>query len=384
MRAVPAFALVLVTLALAGCAAFPRGAGLVREVLAAPGTSGPEDPPSAAGFAFEPVTGARLAVLDGWPLPLAPPLPWPDPGPSSGPSPVIAPGDTLALTLWSTEDNSLLAAPGQRMTSLPEMQVTPGGGLFLPWIGEVAVAGLDPGAARARIEARYGEVMPAVQVQLARAEGRANTVSLASGVTRAGSYPLREGATLLQILAEGGGVAPGLHNPQIRLHRGGRLYGMALERLATSPGLDIPLQGGDRVLLVADTSVFLSLGAAGRQARHPFPHEELDALDALAIIGGLAPGRADARAILILRRYPAETLRRDATGSSAGSSTGPPAARMVFAIDLTSADGLFSAGQFRIIPGDLVYVSESPLVGTRDLLALAGAVFGLGQRLGGD
>ncbi|MBW7920524.1 MAG: polysaccharide biosynthesis/export family protein [Rubellimicrobium sp.] len=367
MRLVPVPIAALLALALAGCAAFPRGAGLTREVLAAPAEA-------EAGFAVTPVTGATITRIAAWPLPGPAALSWPAAG-AARPQ-AIAPGDTLALTLWSTEENGLLAAPGARATSLPGLRVSPEGRVFLPYLGEVPVAGLSPDAARARIEERYLAVMPAVQVQFARSGGRAGAASLVSGMARPGSYPLEDGATLLQILAEGGGVATGINNPQIRLQRGGRVYGISFDRLAGDPARDVALQGGDRVLVVPDERVFLSLGAAGRQARHPFPQDRVSALDALAIIGGVAPARADARAILVLRQYPAQALR--------GGDAAPPEARMVFTIDLTSADGLFSAGAFAIAPGDLVHVSESPLVGARNLLALAGSVFGLRDRIEGD
>jgi polysaccharide export outer membrane protein len=43
------------------------------------------------------------------------------------------------------------------------------------------------------------------------------------------------------------------------------------------------------------------------------------------------------------------------------SVEGPPQERVVFTLDLTKADGLFSAGKFLLQSGDLVYVTESPL-----------------------
>ena len=57
--------------------------------------------------------------------------------------------------------------------------------------------------------------------------------------------------------------------------------------------------------------------------------------------------------------------------------SGPRHERTIFTIDLTTADGLFSAGEFAIQPGDLIYVTESPLIGTRNALGLIGAIFGL-------
>lgn len=356
-------------LSLSGCASFPRGAGLTSEILAASATDAAPgtDQPAEAGFSVEPVTRARLAALSHWQGPTG--LPWLSRMPQQG-ARTIAPGDKITLTLWNAEDNSLLAAPGQRSAGLGEIIVPESGKVFLPWLGALPLAGLSPDAARSRIEERYLEVMPSAQVQLQLQEGRQNSVSLVSGMARPGTYPLDgRDITLLQILAEGGGAAAGLNNPQVRLHRNGRVHGISLERLAADPALDTTLAGGDRILVIPDDRAFLSLGATGQQARHLFPHDEVSALDALAVIGGLAETRADARGVMILRRYPEQALRMDGSG--------PGHERVIFTIDLTSADGLFSAGQFRIADDDLVYVTESPMVGTRNLFALAGSIFGL-------
>lgn len=50
---------------------------------------------------------------------------------------------------------------------------------------------------------------------------------------------------------------------------------------------------------------------------------------------------------------------------------------MVFAFDLTSADGLFAARKFEIEPGDTVLATESPVNNARTILGLVGTTFGL-------
>jgi polysaccharide export outer membrane protein len=55
---------------------------------------------------------------------------------------------------------------------------------------------------------------------------------------------------------------------------------------------------------------------------------------------------------------------------------------VVFSIDLTTADGLFSAGQFAVQPKDLVYVSESRVTSVRTVLGLIGTVLGLENQVG--
>ena len=368
---------------MAGCASLPRGAALQTEVLAGAAAAGDTDagasasPDTAAddiiaataSFAVETVTRDRLAAYVGWPAVGEAGLPWINRVEQPN-NRIIAPGDTVVLTIWNTEENGLLTTPGQRFVTLPPMRVTPGGEVFLPYIGGQRIAGMAPETARARIEERYLEVTPSAQVQLELAAGRLNTVSVVGGVAGPGVLPLvDQNVTILDMLAQAGGIAAGLVNPQVRLQRDGRLYGISADRLLADPGLNTTLQGGDRIHVEADERYFLSLGAAGREAQHRFAQDRVTALDALAIIGGVSDDRADPQGILVLRRYPESAVRRDGTG--------PAHARTIFTLDLTSADGLFSAGQFQIRAGDLVYVTESPLIGARTILGLIGTTFGL-------
>ncbi|WP_191090193.1 polysaccharide biosynthesis/export family protein [Histidinibacterium aquaticum] len=358
--------LMAVAVVLSACDALPRGAGLQREVLAAQ-----TEENGVANFAVEPVTRENLPLFDSWPVTDGRNLSWIERVDQPN-NRIIAPGDTLAVTIWSTEDNGLLTAPGQRFVTLPEMRVSSSGRIFLPYIGSVRVEGMAPETARSRIEEQYLVVTPSAQVQLEMQEGNQNTVNLVSGVRSPGTYPLPDrDFTIMGLLSLGGGVPDNLRNPQIRLQRGGQLYGTSVDRLLESPGLDTTLRGGDKVFVEQGEDYFLSLGAARTESIHYFPQEDVTAIQALSIIGGVDSNRADAQGILILRKYPASAVRADRTG--------PQHERTIFTIDLTSADGLFSAGEFHLQSGDLVYVTESPLTTANAIIGVAGAALGLGR-----
>ena len=117
------------------------------------------------------------------------------------------------------------------------------------------------------------------------------------------------------------------------------------------------------------TAISCRWGRRGSEAVHLFAKDSFSALEALSIIGGVSDTRADPQGILILRQYPAAAIRQDGTG--------PVQERVVFTLDLTSADGLFSAGQFRIHSGDLVYATESPVTRAQTILTLIGNAFGV-------
>ena len=355
--------LIACCLLLVGCG-FPRGAGFEREVLA---QTLDETGQMQQDFAVEPVTRDALTRYLQWPLTGDAPMRWINRQPQAA-NRIIAAGDKVAVTVWSTEDNSLLTAQGQRSVRLEEITVSSSGEIFLPYIENTRISGMSPDHAREVIQARFVEVIPSAQVQLELVEGRQSTVNMVSGVTDPGAYPLLDqDYTVLALLAESGGVLNGMNNPQIRLIRDDAIYGTSLERLFSEPSLDTTLQGGDKVIVQEDDRYFLSLGATGREAEHKFPREDVSALEALSIMGGIAEARANPQGVLILRQYPTAAIRSDGTG--------PRHPRTVFTIDLTTADGLFSAGRFQINPGDLVYATESPVASAQTVFSLLGSAF---------
>lgn len=359
------FALVSVVL-LASCDGLPRGAALQSEVLKS--ASG-DHPDAQSDFAVAPVIRAALPRYAAWPTPQLGGLAW-MPRQKQPANRIIAPGDTVSVRIWSSEENGLLTSGGQKLADLGDVRVAPTGRIFLPYIDEIKISGMSPEHARRVIQDRYSAVAPSAQVMLSLAEGRKNTVSLVGGVGAPGSYPMPDtDFTILALLSQGGGVAQGLNNPQIRLHRHGRIYGTSVDNLYTRPANDTTLRGGDKVIVQADTRAFLSLGAAGQEARHLFPKDHLTAIEALSIVGGVSDFRADPKGVLILRHYPARSVAKNGQG--------PDNLRMVFTIDLTTADGLFSAGKFRILPGDLVYATEAPVTAARTILGLLGSAFGV-------
>ncbi|UWQ18155.1 polysaccharide biosynthesis/export family protein [Jannaschia sp. M317] len=354
-------AVVLGLLSLVACT-LPRGAGMQSEVLA-------ESDSDQVGFAVYPVTRALLPTVRQWPLVGEEHLGWISSSQGSR-SQLIQPGDTVTITIWDSSDNSLLTTPGSRQVVMDGVRVSPGGTVFVPYVGAVQISGMQPDRARVRVQEALEPIAGSAQVQLALTEGRANSVDLVGGVGAPGSYPMPDrNLSVLSLIALGGGVSNALTNPQIRLKRGGRIYGTSIDRLYEEPQLDTLLRGGDQVIVEEDERYFLSVGAAGAEALHPFTKDVVTALDAVSIIGGINDSRANPKGLLILREYPRSALRAGVRG--------PRNEQVIFVLDLTTADGLFAARNLRIAPGDLVYASESSVVATRTVFGLIGSAFGL-------
>ena len=358
--------LVASLLLVAGCGV-PRGAGDTRQILA-----GAEE--ETADFAVFHVTKSSVGAIAKWPGSGKGGLAgsgWisRSRGPAGN---LIAAGDKVDITVWETGDSALLALPGQKVVALPGMTVSPDGSVFLPYADKVYIAKMTPDEAREAIQAKLLPIAPTAQVLIAHSPGRKSTVDLVSGVPNPGTFPLPDrDFTVLSLLAVGGGIPQGMVNPYVRLMRDGKLYSISADRLLKDPALDTTLRGGDKVYVESDERYFLSLGAAGREAQVPFPQDRITALDALSLIGGLNESRADAKGILILRDYPASALRSDGSG--------PTKQRTIFVIDLTTADGLFSAGEFTVQAKDVVLIAESRLTTTNAILGMLGAVVGISR-----
>ncbi|WP_255356622.1 polysaccharide biosynthesis/export family protein [Thioclava sp. SK-1] len=338
-----------------------------REVLA---SSGDENAP----FQVVRVSHDNINALRAWPdtsgsdghgwLPAGQ-------GSSSG---LIRTGDLITLRIWDNSETPLLSGPAAPDASITGLQVTSGGAVFVPYVGEVRVAGLTAAAARARVEKALTEFVASPQVQLSVTPGRQNAVNVVSGVGKPGQYPLLDrNSTVLAVLSEAGGVSPSLNNPVLRLIRGRNTYEIRTDRLFSEASFDALVTGGDRIIVEEDARFFTALGASGQETSVTFPRDDVSVMEAMTLIGGLNDARADPKGVLVLREYTPDQLSFD--------EAGPQKTEAVFVFDLTSADGLFAARKFPIYPGDTVLSTESPVASVRTIFGLLGSLVGISNNL---
>jgi polysaccharide export outer membrane protein len=356
-------ALAIMGVALTGCS-LPRGAALSAEVLR-------EQDAKQPSFSVVAVSRANVNRIAGWPATgghashgwLSA---------KSGPaSTAIRSGDAVTLVIWDSQENSLLTAFGAKTVTLPGLQVSPTGTIFVPYLGEVVVNGQTPAAAREQIQKAMEPIAPSAQVQLAVQAGARNSVDLVGGVGQPGVYPLVDrNVSILSVLAQGGGILVGFQNPMVRLVRGSKTYEIAGKRLLAEADKNTTLQGGDKVIITEDERYFTALGATGRESLIRFERDDLSALEAVSMAGGINDGRANPKGVLILREYTARALRAD-------GMQGPEMSQVVFTFDLTTADGLFAARNFRVNPLDTVYATESPLIAANTIFGVLGSLVGL-------
>ncbi|MCC5968956.1 MAG: polysaccharide export protein [Pararhodobacter sp.] len=355
-RGVARLMTVLLLIPMLAACALPRGAAMQSEVLR--GTQG-ED----SDYQVVEVSRAALSEINSWPRPAgAVRYSWVGTG-ASATTRLIRAGDQISLAIWDSQDTSLLTTFEQRFADMRDISVSTSGRIFVPYVGEITVSGMTAETARRDIQERMEAIVPDAQVQLTVTPGSGNTIDVVTGVASPGRVPLTEiSPTILTVLAEAGGISPGLRNPLVRLQRAGVSYEIPAHRLFSEPAQDIQLRGGDRILVEQDSRNFVALGASGRQEVVYFEREEINALDALSTIGGLSSARADLRGVMVLREYAQSDVRAEGAY--------PRKPWVIFTFDLTNADGLFAAQRFLIQPNDVVLATESPVPAMQQVLSL--------------
>ena len=274
-------------------------------------------------------------------------------------SDVISPGDRLGLTVYeNVKDDPLLGNTGQRVSNLAEIDVDGNGYIFIPYAGKVKAAGQSPDSLRQILTKKLDTQTPDPQIVVSRLAGNGATVTVAGAVGGQGVFPIeRPTRTLTAMIAHSGGVTISPEAALIRVTLGGKTGQVWLQDLYANPSLDIALRAGDKIVVERDTRTFTALGATGSQNRVPFETQNLSAIEAIAIVGGLNTATADPTGFFVFRNEPAEIAnavlgRQDLVGDQ----------RMVYVLDLTQPTGMFEARDFLVRDGDTVYVTEAPFV----------------------
>lgn len=271
---------------------------------------------------------------------------------------VVRPGDVLGLSIWENVDDGLLTSLGASSTQLTELQVDSQGYIFVPYAGRIRAAGNSPEELRRIITQKLETQTPDPQVMVTRVAGDGATVSVMGKVNAQGVFPIeRPTRSLSAMLSRAGGVSIEPEVAVVTVKRGNSSGKVWLRDLYSNASNDIALRPGDVILVEEDQRSFTALGALGGQTKVPLGNEEINAIEAVAMVGGLATLLADPKGVFIMRSEPQAVARavlgrNDVYGDQ----------RVVYVMNLTKPDGMFMARDFNIRDGDTVYVTEAPFV----------------------
>lgn len=274
---------------------------------------------------------------------------------------IIGVGDTVQISIVSSSETGFLdfttasIAPIST-TTLPPQTVRESGTLNVPPIGRIRVDGQSIQSLETLLERRLGEVLiePSVIVELVdRQSARVNVVGQVAG---GGAIPLTEVNTrLIDVIVAAGGPSGRTEDVIVRLSRRGQTRSVTLQQLYEHPRFNIIVQPGDVIALEPADRKFTVLGTTGNQTLR-FDEQDVTLAEALSLAGGLQSPRSDRNGVFLYRRVPRDVLA--SIGADISQLPGNEITT-IFRFDFSDPTVLFTANEFDVADGDILYIAES-------------------------
>ncbi|WP_374589709.1 polysaccharide biosynthesis/export family protein [Novosphingobium sp.] len=228
------------------------------------------------------------------------------------PTELVGVGDVLDITVYESGialfGRAAGLPTGEMDTSskgerLPAARVSDSGTINMPFVGELAVAGLTTDQVERLIVRSLRGKSQNPQVIVSIREGLTNSVIVGGDVIRPGRLVLptnRE--TLSDVIALAGGSRGEIKDMVIKIRRGDSNGEFRLSEVLDNRDQDIRIFPADRISVVKMPRSFSVLGAAGRTEQVGFPSSSLSLVEAIALSGGANPNTGDPRAIFVFRQ----------------------------------------------------------------------------------
>lgn len=292
----------------------------------------------------------------------------------------VAPGDSLNVFIWEAAPAMLFgpAASGDTpesgsttMVKLPPQMVNNAGNITVPFVGQVHVAGLTPTQVGRLIQndLQGRANQPQVLVQLAT--NKAQAITVVGAVKNSMDVPIIPGGVrLLDALAEAGGVVGPVGQVAIQLSRDGQDDTLPLQTILKNPVENVYLQPGDVVTALDQPLKVTVLGAIGSSRVVNFAKGNASLVEILGQAGGLQDNTANPAGGFVFRFVSPSTLHWPVPPTHLVNGKVPA----IFAFNLRDPATFFAAQAFQMQNQDLVYVSESPVMGLQKVLNVVAGI----------
>ncbi len=259
----------------------------------------------------------------------------------------VGPGDLIDVTVW---DHPELNAPaGAQSPAVSGELVAADGTIYYPYVGTFKAAGMTAGELREYLTVHLRPVIQQPQVGVRVLGYQSQRVEITGEVLKPGTITLGNiPQGVLQAIDAAGGLGPGASRLRAILVRHGVRYQIDLAGLLSGSRL-VPnpqLEPGD-IIHIPDESadqVFM-LGAVTSQRPLAMTQDSMTLMQALTDAGGLDITRASGSGVLVFRA---------AAHAAPGSAEAD-----VYAIDMSTPQGVLLASQFPLRPRDVVYVQAT-------------------------
>ena len=206
----------------------------------------------------------------------------------------LAPGDSVTMTVFGRPELTLTG------------YVSDSGMIDVPLAGSIPVAGLSPTQAAERVATAYreGEYLIDPQVNIVLAAIRSQQISVVGEVVRPGRFPMDTRTTILDALAQAGGISALGAERAFILRRsvdGVERFEVDLgDLLSAGSGQVVQIRAGDTIV-VPKAPLFYIYGEVSRPGAFPL-RTRITVIEAISLAGGLT-ARGSSRRIEVKRKH---------------------------------------------------------------------------------
>lgn len=260
----------------------------------------------------------------------------------------VAPGDVLKVRIFEPYEGSIFPTIQRPGADLGTQRVGDDGTISIPYVGSVAVAGLDLSQIEQRIAGQLKGKAQDPQVIVEFVADRSHTVMVSGDVKNPGRVSLLDGTrSVVDAINRAGGPfnLPAAQAEAV-VRRNGQVI-LTAQYSELLAGADIAVQKNDEIVLRPNSRIFTVLGAVQKSGNVELTKPNLTLLEALGQVGGLSDERANKTGVFVFRLGDIQNI--------------PGARARVFRLDLGQPVSIFVAQQFGMQARDVVYVTNAPL-----------------------
>ncbi|UGB38271.1 polysaccharide biosynthesis/export family protein [Frateuria soli] len=268
----------------------------------------------------------------------------------------IGAGDVLFITVWDHPELTAPSGPQQQIYANGRL-VRPDGTLYYPYVGNVTVAGLDLDQVRGKLSGKLAEYVQQPQIDVNVIAFASQRVWLNGAFRETGTQPITvTPLTLAEALGKAQIDTTQADLSDLTLQRDGVDYHLDLD--AMRHGLygpaDVFLKDGDHIYLAYnDRKQVYLMGEVNQPRALTFKTSDMSLTQALGQGGGLDQRTSKGRAVYVIRGV-ADLEKAPAT---------------VYQLDASSPSALVLADNFKLQPGDVVYVGAAGVTRWNRLLS---------------
>jgi len=267
---------------------------------------------------------------------------------SAGGRVAVAPGDVVKVRIFEPYEGSIFPTIQRPGADLGTQRVTDEGTINIPYVGSVAVAGLDLSQIEQRIAGQLKGKAQDPQVIVEFVSDRTHTVMVSGDVKNPGRVSVLEGtrSVIDAINRAGGPFNLPAAQVEVVVRRQGQVI-LTAQYSDLLAGSDIGIQKNDEIVVRPNSRIFTVLGAVLKSGNMELTKTNLTLLEALGQVGGLSDERANKTGVFVFRLGDIQNI--------------PGARARVFRLDLGQPVSIFVAQQFGMQARDVVYVTNAPL-----------------------